>query len=592
MKQLFELVWGNFWRSKWTYARLYFTITILISILVIPMLKSGLYVGQWVDEVPYFSLSNFGQVILANPIFDVALVIVIILLLIALSIQLATNLAGFAAVHAGQKPTVTSAAKYGVARLAHVGFTGTAFMAFYAFLALPFPMLAMHSDLLDDVKIPAFVWPTILATPWMIISITILVILALYLVIKFFYVLPEMILGNARLGEAIKLSWQKTHGRMGLRLAIKLYIGSLMVGASTLVGFGLVWLLQFGLDKVIPTDFAILGGVATFTLATLINIFFGIIGLQFVFGLMAAGYPVPALVDYRAKGKVTHGVIATLLLLSAFIEGFAPSVLFVTNTSNRHLTTYSHRGVDDADGVQNTIPALEATVAKAHPDYVEMDIRQTKDGKWVVMHDPNLATLTRGASKVGVEKLTLAEVTALTVYENGHEAKIPSFDEYAAAAQRLNVKLLVEIKTERTSAADLANSFLNQYKPLMTATGWHMHSLNYDVVQRLKKLDSSLRVGMIMPGDFLGSPVTSADFYTMEYSYLTQAQVEDLNERGKSVLAWTVNDDDAMVSVYAQGVQGEITDQITDLQSVLADTKAAKLMHQKLGVYIVNILSE
>ena len=38
----------------------------------------------------------------------------------------------------------------------------------------------------------------------------------------------------------------------------------------------------------------------------------------------------------------------------------------------------SHRGVDDGNGVQNTIPALEKT-AQEEPDYVEMDVHETKD---------------------------------------------------------------------------------------------------------------------------------------------------------------------------------------------------------------------
>lgn len=39
------------------------------------------------------------------------------------------------------------------------------------------------------------------------------------------------------------------------------------------------------------------------------------------------------------------------------------------------------------NGVQNTIPAMEAT-AKSKPDYVEMDIQETKDHQFVVFHDP------------------------------------------------------------------------------------------------------------------------------------------------------------------------------------------------------------
>jgi Glycerophosphoryl diester phosphodiesterase len=126
----------------------------------------------------------------------------------------------------------------------------------------------------------------------------------------------------------------------------------------------------------------------------------------------------------------------------------------------------------------------------------------------------------------------------------------------------------------------------------MDQNGWEMHSLNYSVVQRLKKLDPKLPVGMILPGDFVGNPVTNADFYTMEYSFLTREQVESLNELRKGVYAWTVNDETGMVAAYSQGVQGEITDDATTLHAVMQDSDKARLMHQKLGRYIVNILAE
>lgn len=65
-----------------------------------------------------------------------------------------------------------------------------------------------------------------------------------------------------------------------------------------------------------------------------------------------------------------------------YVEGFMDTVPL----------TISHRGVDEENGVQNTIPAMEAT-AKSKPDYVEMDIQETKDHQFVVFHDPTLKDL-------------------------------------------------------------------------------------------------------------------------------------------------------------------------------------------------------
>ena len=46
-----------------------------------------------------------------------------------------------------------------------------------------------------------------------------------------------------------------------------------------------------------------------------------------------------------------------------------------------------------------------------------------------------------------------------------------------------------------------------------------------------------------------------------------------------------------VVETYAKGVQGEITDDVSELKSVVQETHRAHVMHQKLGLYIVNILA-
>jgi len=54
--------------------------------------------------------------------------------------------------------------------------------------------------------------------------------------------------------------------------------------------------------------------------------------------------------------------------------------------------TISHRGVSQGNGVQNTVESLEKT-ALLKPDYIEMDVQETKDGQFVMMHDANLKAL-------------------------------------------------------------------------------------------------------------------------------------------------------------------------------------------------------
>jgi glycerophosphoryl diester phosphodiesterase len=71
----------------------------------------------------------------------------------------------------------------------------------------------------------------------------------------------------------------------------------------------------------------------------------------------------------------------------------------------------AHRGFLQG-GVENTLPALQAA-AKAGADRVEFDVMETKDGKFVVMHDSNLKRL--AGKNLNVKDLTQDELTKITV---------------------------------------------------------------------------------------------------------------------------------------------------------------------------------
>ncbi len=75
----------------------------------------------------------------------------------------------------------------------------------------------------------------------------------------------------------------------------------------------------------------------------------------------------------------------------------------------------AHRGLISG-GVENTIPALEAAAA-LDPDYVEIDIQETSDGEFVVMHDTNLGRLAGIDRNVG--DMSLAELEGVTLSQGG-----------------------------------------------------------------------------------------------------------------------------------------------------------------------------
>ncbi len=129
-------------------------------------------------------------------------------------------------------------------------------------------------------------------------------------------------------------------------------------------------------------------------------------------------------------------VLLLLLLLAATLAAQPKRILAI-----------AHRG-EHLSHPENTIPAYQAA-ADAGADYIEIDVRTSRDGKLVIHHDPTVDRMTGGKGRVS--EMTLEQLGRLDV----RGARIPSFDDVLAFA-RGRVGLYVDVK--QAAAADLIDA--------------------------------------------------------------------------------------------------------------------------------------
>ena len=211
-----------------------------------------------------------------------------------------------------------------------------------------------------------------------------------------------------------------------------------------------------------------------------------------------------------------------------------------------------------------------------------MDIHETKDQQFVVMHDENLKDLA-GVNKAP-HQLTMKQLIKLKVHENGHSAHIAGFDQYLSAAERDHQKLLVEIKTTKYDSANMLQLFIKRYEKRLLRDHDRIHSLDYHVISGLKKQAPKLFVSYILPFNF-SFPETKANAYTMEETTLNQEFVDEAHDRHQQVFAWTVDDDDDMTRMIFLNVDGIITDNLHELQVNLETTFDHPSYAQRLLIY-------
>ncbi len=95
----------------------------------------------------------------------------------------------------------------------------------------------------------------------------------------------------------------------------------------------------------------------------------------------------------------------------------------------------AHRG-DHTQAPENTLEALQNTI-KDDADYMEIDLRTTKDGHIVIMHDSTVDRMTDGKGKVA--EMTLEEFRRLHIvdkrFPNRPPEPPPTFEECLQAAK-------------------------------------------------------------------------------------------------------------------------------------------------------------
>ena len=110
----------------------------------------------------------------------------------------------------------------------------------------------------------------------------------------------------------------------------------------------------------------------------------------------------------------------------------------------RRIEVIAHRG-EHLSHAENTIPAIAAAIALGC-DWVELDVRTTRDGAQVLMHDATVDRMTNGHGKV--DELTLEQIRALTI----QGARVPTLDQALATLRPSRCGLYLDAKQVTANA--------------------------------------------------------------------------------------------------------------------------------------------
>ena len=222
---------------------------------------------------------------------------------------------------------------------------------------------------------------------------------------------------------------------------------------------------------------------------------------------------------------------------------------------------FAHKGYSSV-APENTMDAFEAAVESESCEWIELDVRETKDGVPVVIHNADLKDA--AGVKVSVYDLTYEE---LRTYNACYSFKDGSFsDTYIPTLEEVldeysdQIRFLIEIKADKR-APDLPDKIVDLVHSHNMSETCKIHSSDYASLQRVKELDPSLSCGLIIAigsGTYYDLP--DCDFFSVEHTFITSRMVDRIHNAGKKIYAWTVNESESLNSAIAKGADGIITD--------------------------------
>ena len=174
-------------------------------------------------------------------------------------------------------------------------------------------------------------------------------------------------------------------------------------------------------------------------------------------------------------------------------------VLVLTGCVSSGPRILGHRGTR-GEYQENCVEAM-TLIQKHGIDGFETDIRMTKDGHLVIMHDANVARVSDG--KGVVEEMTLDELKALRL--NNSSDRIPTLEEMLAAFNRRDdIFIELEMKSAKQTKDGHLDDYLNKAydaaKRMLAPGTYAFTSFDPDYLSRMHELHPDARIGLIGGG--------------------------------------------------------------------------------------------
>lgn len=247
-------------------------------------------------------------------------------------------------------------------------------------------------------------------------------------------------------------------------------------------------------------------------------------------------------------------VLVTACAVSALLLGAAPG------RSQSCAGVIGHRGAS-AVAPENTLRAVNRAAAQGAAR-VEVDVRRTSDGRFVLMHDAGLARTTDVEQqypradpwRVAATPYTRIQSLDAGSWKDGRYAGVPRVADALATGAPLLLEAKVDVGYRRVKAWAARGDVIVQTFDVAWARGF---------AEQYPRVPLWIISGDAVSDGEIADWSDWADGVAVRHSSMDATTVAAAHEAGMTVSAWTVDDEDAAQSLVAMGVDSIITNRVS-----------------------------
>jgi glycerophosphoryl diester phosphodiesterase len=221
-------------------------------------------------------------------------------------------------------------------------------------------------------------------------------------------------------------------------------------------------------------------------------------------------------------GRVCSAVV--LVVASVLVAPVAPA-------EARACTLVAHRGFHKA-ATENGMRALRSA-ARHDADYLEVDVRTTRDGRLVLMHDRTVGRTTNGTGRVHAK--TARQIRRLRLNDGG---RVPTLRRALRFGRRADMRVLVDVK-----AMGGARSYRRLARAVRDVGGGRVvvMSRNRRHLDRFGRLAPKVARAVVTRDNRRPRRYRRYGAAVVHHRSITRTWLGRMRDAGVPVYAWTVN---------------------------------------------------